>query len=1373
MFHRRTLSLAPFFLAGLAAFGGSALLATAPAEAQEPAACLSPNPSDWPAPAKPYFMVVVDTSGSMVQCTAPLSNFPETCPTTGVTNNSCGLYPSRLNDAKCAMRQTIQAFSGQVNFGLATFAPQISACGGGACVEDCVRSRPGDCQPAGIGSGTSGCDCPLYATGLYGENYGCNYTNTANTCGVFPACSTGAGPGAPNYAEGVWRNGGRILVPIKQDSPTAPDNTNTLLDWFDGQCAGDRELFAMGATPLAGSLQSAAQYLRAGWSDWSTSNYCPNGLSFTHPTPLSASDPPCRSVNIILVTDGDESCDAADAPATVAADLFNNGVTIGTRNWKVRTHVINFAGGSVAATNAIAAAGGTTTSLQAQNEVQLAQALAGIVAGAVQPETCDNADNNCNGCTDEGYNHYCNTAQTCCAWSTPAQRTACLTGYQASITASDPDGNLELLPCTTTGQQAQPQNWLCFDPGDQCDDLDNNCAFGVDEGSTKCGSPLACPSAEICDGQDNDCDGLSDEGGVCGTCVPSPEVCDGCDNDCDGTIDEGAPSAPCGLASPANCAGTLVCNPPQAAAFPGACVAGGGYQACNNSPQPEICDGIDNNCNGVADDGIAPTACVPAGTPGGLVYGGTSQCQQGLQACGSNQCIGFVGPSAEVCDGIDNDCDGQIDEGSFGVGQSCGNNQAPCTPGTTACVNGALVCQGGTQPQPEICDGIDNNCNGSVDEAPLVGAPPPGANGCWQLPPTGCAPADLCSFGSLQWCRPPGGTCTGVGALTAPCSAGSLACGGAAGWICQGGKLPEPEVCDGIDNDCSGMADNGSLPGVGGVCGTDVGECQPGNTICINGGLLCDGGQGPVPEVCDGLDNDCDGTNDNGLAIGGACEMPYDTALYPNSNASLSPCQTGFLQCDGSGNIVCVGGIGPQPELCDGIDNDCDGLVDEVGPAPNGINGTANPFPPPAANLGESCGIDTGACTAGQWACINGQFGCAGSQGPIPESCDCEDNDCNGVTDNQNPNNSPPLCSAGKSCVKSSSGCQCASPCAGGEFPCPTGQICELVTNSETGTTLGQFCVVDNCGDCSTKTVTDGQGNVVCAPGNQQTPSCTAIPECVCKGQSGCQAPCFGVTCSSPLVCTNTGPNAGQCVQDTCFNFGCGNCTEVCNDNGGCVDNPCKSDSCPSGEVCEPSANFTTFVCKPSCANVDCPDTATCVAGECKPKCSPDCPSGEYCDYTQDPPACATNQCADEFCPNGACCDPATGQCGACPCEGVLCPDQQVCQDGECIDTTGEGGGGQGGGATTGTGTTTGAGGGGTTTGTGANTGAGGEDVEQGVWGLATGGGGCSCEVQGASSDRSAPSLALAFFAALGARRKRKLEEAKATDAEASTKEVL
>src|SRR6185436_9271945 len=105
-------------------------------------------------------------------------------------------------------------------------------------------------------------------------------------------------------------------------------------------------------------------------------------------------------------------------------------------------------------------------------------------------------------------------------------------------TAANPKGDLTLLPCTAAALQTDPANWLCFDPGDTCDTVDNNCQAGVDEGALKCGNPLHCPIAETCNGQDDDCDGLVDENCPV-VCNATPELCDGCDNDCNGVTDNG------------------------------------------------------------------------------------------------------------------------------------------------------------------------------------------------------------------------------------------------------------------------------------------------------------------------------------------------------------------------------------------------------------------------------------------------------------------------------------------------------------------------------------------------------------------------------------------------------------------------------------------------------------------------------------------------------------------------------------------------------------------------------------------------------------------------------------------------------------------
>ncbi|MBI3450399.1 MAG: hypothetical protein HY049_15975 [Acidobacteria bacterium] len=186
---------------------------------------------------------------------------------------------------------------------------------------------------------------------------------------------------------------------------------------------------------------------------------------------------------------------------------------------------------------------------------------------------------------------------------------------------------------------------------------------------------------------------------VAGT--PVPETCDGIDNNCDGTVDDGiaAVATTCGVGA-CSSSGSRTC---QGGQLVDSCVAG--------TPVPETCDGIDNNCDGSIDDGIAAVATTCG--VGACASSGSRTCQGGQLV---DSCVAGT-PAPEICNGVDDDCNGEVDESDPGGGQSCSTGlPGVCSEGTTTCQSGSLICVANTQASAEICDGLDNNCDGVVDE---------------------------------------------------------------------------------------------------------------------------------------------------------------------------------------------------------------------------------------------------------------------------------------------------------------------------------------------------------------------------------------------------------------------------------------------------------------------------------------------------------------------------------------------------------------------------------------------------------------------------------------------------------------------------------
>jgi hypothetical protein len=423
-------------------------------------------------------------------------------------------------------------------------------------------------------------------------------------------------------------------------------------------------------------------------------------------------------------------------------------------------------------------------------------------------------------------------------------------------------------------------------------------------------------SVERCNGQDDDCDGLVDD-------APSPAPYGFADRDGDGFGDPLAQAAVC-VPGGAFVANARDCDDAASAVWPGAA---------------ELLDGRDNDCDGVVDeDGVELATWYEDGDGDG--WGGPASTVAASAPAGFTDTPGdcddadpAIYPRAdERCDGADNDCDGLVDDDPHDPPwwflDHDHDGVAGLVPAALGCVAppDALATSGDcddTSPLVgpgfvEACDGLDNDCDGEIDEAGAAG------EDLWFLDDDGDGFGDPAAYVI---------SCIGPGVV-----ADDGDCDDTRADVRPGGV----ETCDGEDQDCDGQVDEGALGGIwyadtdGDGWGVDADvrdDCAaPAGYVAVPGD--CDDGAIDVhpgaPEYCGGVDYDCDGAVDEPSSVD-AVVVPIDADGdgFGHAYAGTTSCTPGpevpTTDCDDADGTAYPG----ASEVCDRADNDCDGAIDE------------------------------------------------------------------------------------------------------------------------------------------------------------------------------------------------------------------------------------------------------------------------------------------------------------------------------------------------------------------------------------------------------------------------------------------------------------
>jgi hypothetical protein len=446
------------------------------------------------------------------------------------------------------------------------------------------------------------------------------------------------------------------------------------------------------------------------------------------------------------------------------------------------------------------------------------------------------------------------------------------------------------------------------------DSVDNDCDGKKDSADPDCYNNVGGPDV------DDDGDGKTETQGDCndGDSAVYPgatRICDGKDNNCDGRLDfpgdvdndnDGYPK--CGE-----------CNDNDSGINPGATEGPAGDPSCS--------DGIDNNCDGWFDAGEpnCQSPCMDNDNDGYYSTASLPACTFPLDDCNDNNAGINPGALDSNCNNVDEDCTGGPDDKYVSTPTSCGVGSCADT-GVLNCLGGGVLddtcteglpgTESGLPTNPSCNDGIDNDCDGEVDECACT---PTG------LPDNNCDAIDDDCDGIPDDAYTATPTSCGVGICA---SAGLLECqGGAVVDTCVAGTpgvegpVNDPTCSGGDDEDCDGkidMADENCLEAC--IDNDGDGYGNPGDPTCTNGSASdCDDTDNQVYpgalRICDGKDNNCDSRIDF------SSDIDADNDGYPVCAGD----------CDDSKSSIHPGMLeGPpdDPTCFDGLDNDCDGFND-------------------------------------------------------------------------------------------------------------------------------------------------------------------------------------------------------------------------------------------------------------------------------------------------------------------------------------------------------------------------------------------------------------------------------------------------------------